>query len=205
MSDQTNIIRDYTKEIANLKYREEKLLKEAAELSNEIARLNRELVKKSKELEYLSYHDHLTKAFNRNYLDEFAVSDFKRARRYDEDLSIVYIDLDNFKLINDRYGHFYGDQVLKKFVEITSNNIRKYIDKLIRYGGDEFILILIKSNLDFAHKTVKRIEEILNQNNIFISYGIVNIKNFPNHDFEDLIKYAEDLMYKAKMEKKTNL
>ncbi|MCX8094740.1 MAG: GGDEF domain-containing protein [Caldisericia bacterium] len=202
LGDQTDIIRDYSKVIANLKFEQERLLKESAELSNEIARLNRELLKKTKELEFLSYHDHLTNAYNRKYLDEFGISDYKRAVRYDEDLSVVFIDIDNFKHINDKYGHNFGDEVLKNFVKIVKNLIRNDIDKLIRYGGDEFLLFLINTNKEQGENIIKRIEDILNKNNIYISYGIVNIKNFKELNLNEIITLAEELMYQMKNNKR---
>lgn len=201
LSDQTDIIRDYSKVIANLKFEQERLLKESAKLSNEIARLNRELLKNTKELEFLSYHDHLTNAYNRKYLDEFIISDFKRAIRYDEDLCIVFIDIDNFKTINDKYGHNFGDEVLKNFVNTIKNSIRNDIDKLIRYGGDEFILFLINTNKENGEKIIRRLENKLNEKNIYISYGIINIRDYKDLCLEEIIKIAENSMYQMKNQK----
>ncbi len=201
LGDQTDIIRDYSKFIANLKFEQERLLKESAELLNEIARLNRELLKKTKELEFLSYHDHLTNAYNRKYLDEFIISDFKRAIRYDEDLCIVFIDIDNFKTINDKYGHNFGDEVLKNFVNTIKNSIRNDIDKLIRYGGDEFILFLINTNKENVEKITRRLENKLNEKNIYISYGIINIRDYKDLCLEEIIKIAEKSMYQMKNQK----
>jgi diguanylate cyclase (GGDEF)-like protein len=92
------------------------------------------------EVEDLSRHDSLTGAGNRRHLDSVLQAEFSRSKRYGGAFSVLMFDLDNFKVINDRYGHLAGDEVLRKVACVVSSNIRT-IDFCARYGGDEFVII----------------------------------------------------------------
>lgn len=94
------------------------------------------------EIKELSIHDPLTGAFNRGYLDQTLPLELKRSFRYLRDLSLVMIDLDRFKQVNDSWGHQAGDAVLKHCTGLISGAIRREIDWLARFGGEEFVLVL---------------------------------------------------------------
>lgn len=108
----------------------------------------REAFRTQTSLTNLSTHDHLTGCFNRRYLQEkLFESEIFRAQRYHQCLSVIMCDLDNFKIVNDNYGHHGGDAVLRDFSELLRNMTRKQIDSIVRYGGEEFLLILPETDL----------------------------------------------------------
>jgi len=154
----------------------------------------------------LSIKDPLTGLYNRNYLEDYANQIFKKIKRLNTNLILIFIDLDNFKQINDTLGHEAGDEVLKEVSEIFKQIFRQY-DIIVRYGGDEFIVLIeniknkddVKSLLD---KMVKRIEKSLKKYNISASYGIAKAPDEANN-LNDLIYLADERMYKQKIEKKS--
>lgn len=109
-------------------------------------------------LRSLSMNDPLTGCFNRRYLQENLLeNEILRARRYGLSLSVVMCDLDHFKAINDTYGHHGGDAVLRTFAELLRKMTRRHIDCVVRYGGEEFLLILPETNLHDAVLLAERL------------------------------------------------
>ena len=110
----------------------------------------------------LAVTDHMTQAYNRRGLFEFGKREIERARRYQSSLSAIMLDVDHFKLINDRYSHTAGDQVLIDIVVRIHNNIRS-MDLLGRYGGEEFTVFLPECNLEAAVRTAERLCTCINE------------------------------------------
>ncbi len=108
------------------------------------------------ELEKISFIDPTTGLYNRWYLQPRLVEEFSRARRGDFSLSCLFIDIDDFKTVNDRYGHFIGDKVLRDTALLLRGHCRKE-DVLIRFGGDEFVLLLSSSGHRAAKSAAERI------------------------------------------------
>jgi len=161
-----------------------------------------QLLKKTFEL---SIKDPLTGLYNRHYLKDYANQIFKKIKRLKTNLTLIFIDLDNFKQINDKFGHETGDEVLKKISEIFTEIFRQY-DIIVRYGGDEFIVLIEDLNnkdgiKDLLDKMVKRIEENLKKYNISASYGIA-IAPQEADSFEKLLNLADERMYKQKITRK---
>ena len=150
--------------------------------------------------------DSLTGLFNRRYLDEALEKEAQRAERHHHPLSLVMIDVDDFKYINDNFGHKIGDQVLQKLGEVILSNIRPS-DIACRYGGDEFTLILPETTYEAAQKCAQRLREDVLQinlqfngrtlNNITLSIGI---SVFPEHGTTGALalQAADNDMYNAK-------
>jgi len=163
-----------------------------------------ELEKANKEILYLAQYDTLTGLTNRNYFNiqmEQAITEAKKNR---QQLAVVFIDLDRFKMINDTYGHRIGDLLLE---EASRRIVSKVGDKDIvsRQGGDEFILLLKDVSPDEAEVTVKKILRCLSSTFILDGKEIyctlsMGISCFPGDgmDAETLIKYADLAMYKVK-------
>jgi diguanylate cyclase (GGDEF)-like protein/PAS domain S-box-containing protein len=100
-------------------------------------------------LKFQSIHDGLTGVYNRRYFEKVLSEEFARAKRYHRNLSLIFVDLDNFKTINDNYGHRQGDRILQEVGHLLSRNSRK-VDSVCRYGGDEFAIIMPETNLKGA-------------------------------------------------------
>ncbi|MBU0549199.1 MAG: PAS domain S-box protein, partial [Candidatus Omnitrophica bacterium] len=122
-------IQSIWKDITELKESQERL--EAA---------NKELSKTNRRLKQLSLKDPHTGLYNHRYLEEAVEAEFYRAKRYGHAVSVVMLDIDYFKSINDVYGHSFGDLVLKQFARLLKRMVRRY-DTIIRFGGEEFIII----------------------------------------------------------------
>jgi diguanylate cyclase (GGDEF)-like protein len=149
--------------------------------------------------------DFLTGIYNRQYIMELLGNEFQSSRRYNFPVSLIYIDLDYFKPINDTYGHEAGDYVLKRFSQLILSNVRA-TDIFGRFGGDEFLLICSHTSLegvkDLAEKlrNVIQSEEFRYQNKSFkltSSFGVVT-NSAVIKDIHTLLKSADQALYEAK-------
>ncbi len=188
------------------------LLDEVSTLSrkiDEIQKSLKELMKRNEELEKLNRQlaqmvitDPLTGLYNRRFLYEIIEREIARSRRYNTKLSLAVIDLDNFKIINDTYGHIAGDKILISFANILKTTLRKDVDYVFRYGGDEFVILFVGSDSKSAEKVIERIKSSLESCEIKVSfsYGLVDITADSN--CEEIIKKADKLMYLKKNKKR---
>jgi diguanylate cyclase (GGDEF)-like protein len=157
----------------------------------------------------ISRTDPLTGVSNARNLYEYAEREIERARRYGHLFTAVYLDLDNFKYINDHFGHLIGDQVLKTVASALLENIR-IIDLIARLGGDEFVILLPEISNENAHKVFNRIQnillELMTKNNwqVTCSIGMVTFTEPPS-SVDTLIREADDLMYMAKRNGKNRI
>jgi len=131
--------------------------------------LEKSLRRANEEIKLLSITDPLTKVYNRAYLNEYLPQEISRARRFDHSLSIIMCDLDNFKGVNDRYGHEAGDVVLKEVSFILKDSIRLSVDWVVRLGGEEFLIVLPETALKGAHQAAERLRKIIED--LRINYG----------------------------------
>ena len=169
-----------------------------------------ELKRKNDVLSKLSITDELTTLYNRRYIIKQLELRIEEAFRYECPLSIIMIDIDNFKSINDTYGHNIGDEVLIEVSNTMKNNIRKH-DLLGRYGGEEFLIILPKTDLNSTYTTAQKMISAVNSSHfkqlsetlITISCGIAEYK--PNMRYKELIKVADNCLYKAKQNGKNRV
>ena len=164
-----------------------------------------------KQLENAVAIDPLTNCYNRRALSSFIESDIAFAQRNKTELSVVMIDLDNFKIVNDIYGHLAGDEVLRSVSALLREGMRKS-DYLARYGGEEFMLVLPDTSLyqavHLASKLRKMIAEIAihvegKALRITASFGVASLENKPDH--RGLFQEADERMYKAKLAGKNNV
>lgn len=115
-----------------------------------------ELNRARAELDRLTITDPLTGVYNRRYLDRLLPTEKDRAERFDRPFGLLMLDLDDFKDVNDRYGHRQGDHILVAFAQSLQRNVRS-IDAVIRYGGDEFLVVLLETDADGAERAAGRI------------------------------------------------
>lgn len=146
------------------------------EREKELLELSKELKKINQKLEKMALVDGLTGVANRRLFDKTIKKELKRAKREKNPLSLIMIDIDNFKAYNDTYGHQQGDQCLKKVASVLTKNTKRPADFAARYGGEEFVIILP----DTAKKGSVKIAEDIRK-------GIVNLKlehkNSKNNDY----------------------
>lgn len=150
----------------------------------------------------LSYKDSLTGLYNRRYFYEILEMEFKRARRNNISISLLFIDVDNFKKINDTYGHKYGDHVLVKLANTLKKEIRD-VDIISRWGGEEFIVLLNDTDIDGSRVVAERlrvaVEKQKFQTDITISIGVTSSDG--SISIEKIVSLADDALYKAKEQK----
>lgn len=152
-----------------------------------------------------SISDPLTNAYTRRYMENKLKELYGLYERYNFDFSIILIDLDDFKKINDSYGHQKGDIVLIELVRSIKNNLRDF-DLICRYGGEEFLIILPNTSLEEAKIIANRLLVEINKDlysatnlNITCSMGLSSISKIKNEPkIDNLIKNADDALYKAK-------
>lgn len=189
--------------------RTQELLAQTAKYKNaelEKSKLNRELIKVNTKLRSVALIDPQTSLYNYRYLQEVIESEFHQARRYAQNLSVIMIDVDYFKSINEVYGIAFGDLVIKQLASQLKRMVRRY-DILIRYSGEEFIIISPRLNRSTAFSMAQRLLESLN----FINFGnrkhnvklklSFSVVSFPEDRAKsgiDLVNLANKLLNKVK-------
>lgn len=134
-------------------------LRARLKIAKRILNLERSLKQSLEELKHLSVKDPLTELYNRRFLAERLPQEIKRAARYGRNLSLIMLDIDHFKRINDNFGHFAGDGVLKLCAGMLQEAIRQDVDWAARYGGEEFLLILPETDHAGALVVAERLRE----------------------------------------------
>jgi len=161
----------------------------------------------------VSIKDDCTNLYNSRHMIELLEIEIQRATREKKKFAVVFLDLDHFKNVNDNYGHIVGSQLLREIANILLRNIRTS-DWGIRYGGDEFVLILPGMDKENAYKLTKRIREDLNSTTFFQkeNYNIkvtasFGIAVFPDDasTIDDIIKMSDHAMYDVKKRGRDNI
>ncbi len=157
------------------------------------------------ELERLANLDSLTGLYNRRVILHRLNERIKYTRRYGDELSLIMLDIDHFKKVNDQYGHLIGDGVLEEIAVSVQRSIRD-TDVVGRYGGEEFIIILLKTGLSSALDVAERVRKAIeaaemkdSEGNVFsvtVSEGVSSYK--PAEDERSLISRVDDALYRAK-------
>ncbi len=157
-------------------------------------------------LEYLAYQDPLTGLLNRRAMENALKREFSRDHRYAGKLSVVFLDLDEFKQVNDRYGHDCGDELLK-YVAQCLKNMSREPDIIARYAGDEFVVILPETKAEDALFLMTRLQThfkanpmIINSTRIpvSISFGVASTEDPAIKSPELILKRADERLYTAK-------
>ncbi|MBC8442427.1 MAG: GGDEF domain-containing protein [Deltaproteobacteria bacterium] len=155
-------------------------------------------------LEHEATHDPLTGALNRRAILDILSKELNRAKRRNTKLSIGLCDIDHFKLVNDKYGHQVGDDVLCSFIKAIQNTLRPY-DLLGRYGGEEFLLVMPDSTMSAEEGLYERLRAKIADNKMMTRSGGVSItvsigitSNTGNETIETMIAKADAALYRAK-------
>lgn len=177
------------------------ILKMMESLEKLILKTTREKIR----YETMALTDPLTKLYNRRIFVEVAEKELSRTSRLRDSFSIILLDIDNFKKINDTYGHDVGDMVLRTVAEVLKKNIRK-MDMVARWGGEEFIVMLPNTNLESAVKVAEKLRKLIERAkiklpsgeviNITVSAGVSSFKG--QRSLDEIIKEADIALYAAK-------
>jgi diguanylate cyclase (GGDEF)-like protein len=150
----------------------------------------------------LARTDYLTGAFNGRSFGEAAAAELARARRHSHPFSVAYIDVDDFKQVNDRRGHSAGDRLLKEVADSLRRNVRD-VDTVARIGGDEFAVLMPETDLHSAHVAMRRMRRRLMDDAgtsgwpVTVSVGVVTF-DAPPDSVDDVLRAADEVMYSAK-------
>ncbi|MCF6206697.1 MAG: cache domain-containing protein [Sulfurovum sp.] len=176
-------------------------------LEEQIVTLDRKIQEKTEALQKLAITDALTQLYNRRYFSEISVEMFHLGKRNREPLSVIMFDIDMFKHINDTYGHQVGDKVIVVLSTLVGQ-IKRASDIACRYGGEEFILLLPKTDRKGAFELAERLRKVIEDNKIVledgtvvkftVSLGVSQVDYENDKDIEDVIRRADDAMYIAK-------
>ena len=196
-------------DITNIRAVEEALRKSNVQLQESNRQLKAEIEKRAQieaALEELATTDALTNLNNRRHFFELAEQELARVQRYQLHFSLLLIDLDNFKAVNDNLGHLYGDRVLQVAAECISQNSRD-VDIPGRYGGDEFVILLPETQPPFAQVFAERLCHLTNTKlaemeemtvPVTLSVGVANNSWETNITFDTMLDRADQALYKAK-------
>jgi len=168
-------------------------------------RLERQVKERTREIEILSKIEPLTGLWNRGYLEEMLEMEFKRARRYKHHISILLIDLDHFKQVNDTYGHLAGDEVLRQVSDRIKSCLRE-TDFVGRYGGEEIVVILPETEHQIADKIANKILHIISVEPVLFEESVIKVTtsigvNNLRTEHENrltLFAQADEALYEAK-------
>ncbi len=175
--------------------------KNKAEMEKE--KLKKLVVERTKELERLATTDSLTGLYNRRKLIDILEHELTRAKRYGNELSVVLFDIDNFKKINDTYGHDVGDYVLQQVTKLVKDNLRN-VDVIGRWGGEEFLIVLPQTNLEGAKVVAEKVRKAIEQHSfakvgrVTASFGVADYDVEKDKHIDDFLKKADIALYRAK-------
>jgi diguanylate cyclase (GGDEF)-like protein len=151
----------------------------------------------------LAYLDGLTGIFNRRFFELRIIEEMDRARRFQSGMAVLMVDIDQFKRLNDEFGHLLGDEVLRQVSSIFHQQLRK-IDVVCRYGGEEFAILLSQTNPQHALAVAEKLRRLVESwqfpgvpRPVTISAGVAT---FPDHGTsrDELVKSADAGLYAAK-------
>jgi diguanylate cyclase (GGDEF)-like protein len=165
------------------------------------------------QLEHMAYHDSLTDLPNRHLFDKLIKQELSLIKCCGHETVLIILDVDNFKRINDTYGHPVGDELLRQLADLLSSNVRQS-DTVCRFGGDEFIIILPNTSLEEGYALAERLRKII-MNKRFIldlitlqitsSFGISVMNCMENRSIEDYYSSVDKALYLAKQKGKNRV
>jgi diguanylate cyclase (GGDEF)-like protein len=175
-------------------------------VGSRIAQLHQELAEKNRLLEELALTDSLTGLPNRRAVEEWAGHQLSAAARHHFSFWVVFADLDNFKSVNDRFGHHAGDTVLKQFAELLKQSSRRS-DICARIGGEEFLFVLTHNTAEDARGVIERIRTQFCETrfqfggetaSVTASFGVAQFAKEDGQNFEGLVRRADAALFEAK-------
>jgi diguanylate cyclase (GGDEF)-like protein len=171
------------------------------ERTEEVSIKNTLLSQQNEKLEKLVSIDPLTELYNRRAFTLLVEKELSRAKRHSLAITLAILDIDHFKKINDQFGHNVGDEVLHRLAKELTNNMRKE-DIICRWGGEEFVILMVKTTTELSFKHLDQVRENISNMNfspvekLTFSAGMATVN--ANESFKDWLQRADDALYKAK-------
>lgn len=200
--------------VAGFEKVQELMLREVAQKTASLEEKNLELKSTQKalrianlELKALSFTDALTDTYNRLYFDRQFLTEWQRARREQEPISLILVDIDHFKELNDQHGHLAGDNALKFVTKLLKKGFQRGNDIACRYGGEEFVILLPNTVPENALKQAEKVRWSIESQpfyhegkalNITASFGVGGLVPQPQHDPLDLLNATDQALYYVK-------
>ncbi|MFP5485342.1 MAG: sensor domain-containing diguanylate cyclase [Gammaproteobacteria bacterium] len=190
---------------------------------DEIEQINRQLTEQNALLQQLNAalallaaNDSLTGLSNRRTLMELGVNECRRAQRFGHPLSVLVVDIDLFKAVNDDWGHLAGDRVICAVAQACRARTRQGVDTVARYGGEEFVLVLPETDTAEALRlaeslrdAVAALQVVVNDTGgtarVTVSIGVATLRQGDDRSFEDLVNQADKALYQAKETGRNNV
>jgi len=152
-------------------------------------------------LENLAYHDHLTQAYNRQKFDKLYIKELENKKRYGDHLSLIMLDIDYFKELNDTYGHDIGDKVLIELTKMITKNLRKN-DIFARWGGEEFLILLPRTDKKTAYHKAEELRKLIEEHDnkipkFTVSFGVTEIYDYDKE--QSAFIRVDKALYQAKV------
>ncbi len=221
MSDRINLMKQQTLAAQEKLVEQEKILRSAQEQANreleqrvdqrtrELAKVVEDLARVNEKLDRLNQLDELTHLYNRRAFNQRSVQLLAQCRREMRPLSVLLLDVDHFKQVNDRYGHLVGDECLRRVATLIRERVTRPQDFVARFGGEEFVVVLYDTHLDGALHVAERIRAEVQQMNmqwesravpLTISIGVCGGVPEAWHEVEHYTGCADRALYRAKSE-----
>lgn len=183
-------------------------MRRLVEMQRALVDVTQELNGANRELQRLSTTDGLTGIANRRFFDELSEREWRRCERMKKPMSLVMVDVDHFKKYNDTYGHQGGDECLKTVAAQVARAAPRASDLAARYGGEEFVLVLGETTMDGAKWVANNIRQHVAElkiphsgssiGHVSVSCGVASVLPLEGQEFETLLKFADEALYKAK-------
>jgi diguanylate cyclase (GGDEF)-like protein len=173
----------------------------------------RRIESQQKQLEQMAYYDPLTDLPNRRLLEKLIKRELASVQRYGQETVIIMLDVDDFKLINDTYGHQVGDSILMQLADLLQNNVRE-TDTVARFGGEEFIILMPNTSVEEGYSFAERIRKTIMEKvfsvgsvtlQITSSFGVSSMGDINSQNLEDYYLLADKALYLAKQSGKNRV
>jgi len=173
----------------------------------------RHIEAQQKQLEHMAYYDLLTDLPNRRLFDKLIKQELSSMQQHSHESVIIMLDIDDFKTINDTYGHPVGDNILKQFADFLKNNVRK-TDTVSRLGGEEFIILMPKTSLDGGYAFAERLRKLIMEREFVVgsvtlgitaSFGVSLLRGTESQSLDDGYFLADKALYVAKQRGKNRV